>query len=278
MPDSTFVGAVCSMQKEGEGGMMMRRNTKIIVTTQRYDALSATLQQAFPAGKTTYELAIAHPDIPLDDILSWLKAEHRVRRRRWPDDKYYMFPGTVRVQRILWGILNLVLLPWEIAFSLILFLWIAIYFSGDLGDGQNFTWFFQNVGLYPHQTYFGLMAIFLLGAVLVCLDIIFMGLISVDKVVAKNVAKPPVGLWFRNHPSTPMVLMMILTLMIGGLFAMIEGKSGGTPVVSPSAYERPGPPVINRVLLDMNGHMVSGNAKIVQISKTVYQVRMAHSP
>lgn len=86
---------------------MMRRSTKIIVTTRQHDALIATLRQAFPAGKTAYELAIAHPDIPLDDILSWLKPERGVRRR-WLDGNYYIIPDTVRVRLILWDTLLLV--------------------------------------------------------------------------------------------------------------------------------------------------------------------------
>ncbi|MHB1493845.1 MAG: hypothetical protein ACYCUY_00110 [Acidithiobacillus sp.] len=84
--------------------MMMRRGTKIIVTTRQHDALIATLRQAFPSGKTAYELAIAHPDIPLDVILSWLRPERGVRRR-WLDGNYYMIPDTVRVRLTLWNML-----------------------------------------------------------------------------------------------------------------------------------------------------------------------------
>ena len=82
----------------------MRRGTKMTVTTRQYDALSATLLQAFPAGKTAYDLAMAHPDIPLDDLLSWLKPERGVRRR-WLDGNYYMIPDTVRTRLTLWNML-----------------------------------------------------------------------------------------------------------------------------------------------------------------------------
>ena len=84
--------------------MMMLRGTKIIVTTRQHDALISTLRQAFPAGKTAYELAMAHPDIPLDDLLSWLKPERGVRRR-WLDGNYYMIPDTVRTRLTLWNML-----------------------------------------------------------------------------------------------------------------------------------------------------------------------------
>ncbi len=82
----------------------MRRGTKMTVTTRQHDALSATLLQAFPAGKTAYDLAIAHPDIPLDDLLSWLKPERGVRRR-WLNGNYYMIPDTVRTRLTLWNML-----------------------------------------------------------------------------------------------------------------------------------------------------------------------------
>ena len=82
--------------------MMMRRGTKMSISTRQHDALSATLRQAFPAGKTAYELAMAHPDMPLDDLLSWLKLERGVRRRRL-DGNYYMIPDTVRTRLTLWN-------------------------------------------------------------------------------------------------------------------------------------------------------------------------------
>ncbi len=82
----------------------MRRGTKMTVTTRQHDALSATLLQAFPAGKTAYDLAMAHPDIPLGDLLSWLKPERGVRRR-WLDGNYYMIPDTVRTRLTLWNML-----------------------------------------------------------------------------------------------------------------------------------------------------------------------------
>ncbi len=82
----------------------MRRGTKLTVATRQHDALIATLRQAFPAGKTAYGLAIAHPDIPLDDLLSWLKPKRGVRRR-WFDGNYYMIPDTVRTRLTLWDML-----------------------------------------------------------------------------------------------------------------------------------------------------------------------------
>ncbi len=85
---------------------MMRRSTKIIVTTRQYDALIATLRRAFPAGKSAYELAIAHPDIPLDDILYWLGHEYRVQRH-WRDGNYYIIPNIVLIRLMLWNLIYL---------------------------------------------------------------------------------------------------------------------------------------------------------------------------
>jgi hypothetical protein len=172
-------------------------------------------------------------------------------------------------------ILNLMLLPWKTVFFLMVFLWIAIYFSGNLGDGQNFIWTFQSIGLYPHLSYVILMSIILSGVLFAVFNFLFAGLGKAYQVVARKLAQTSAGRWVKRLPYLP-----TLALIVGGAafvsFILMVNLSGRSyqPVPVLRIPTKPAFPKINRVLLDMNGHMISGNARIVQIAKGVYQVRM----
>ncbi len=174
-------------------------------------------------------------------------------------------------------ILNMVFVPWKIAFYFLILTWLMVYFCGNLGDGQNFIWLFQNIGLYPHQSYVILMSIILTGVFFALFNFLFIGLGKVSQIVAEKLAKTSAGRWIKQHPNLP-----TSALMVGGVafvsFILMVNLIGGSSQPMPVLRipTKPDFPKINRVLLDVNGRMVSGKAKIVQTAKDVYQVRMIY--